>query len=36
MKKIIETMRLNKFVFWLKKWIKRNKGKDDDMFDPVS
>ena len=33
MKKIIETLRLNKVISFFKKWNKRNKGKDDDIFD---
>jgi hypothetical protein len=33
MKKIIERMRLNEFIAYVKKWVKRKKGDDDDLFD---
>ena len=33
MKKVIESLRLNEFVFMIKEWLKRNRKNDDDMFD---
>ena len=32
MKKVIESLRLNEFTYVVKKWMKRNKRDDDDMF----
>ena len=32
MKKIIETVRLNEIIEIVRKWIRKNNGKDDDMF----
>lgn len=33
MRKVIEFMRLNAFVNMVKKWMKKNRKNDDDMFD---
>ena len=33
MKKVIEIMRLNGIVNLVKQWKRRNRKKDDDMFD---
>lgn len=33
MKKIIESMHLNRIIGMLKKWRRKNKKNDDDIFD---
>jgi len=32
MKKVIESLRLSEIIYVLKKWMKRNRKDDDDMF----
>lgn len=32
MKKVIELLRLNEFIYAMKKWMKKNRNDDDDMF----
>ena len=33
MKKIIETLRLKQLYSYLKQWARKNKDRDDDLFD---
>jgi hypothetical protein len=33
MKKVIESLRLNEFIYLIKEWMKKNRKNDDDMFD---
>jgi hypothetical protein len=33
MKKVIEFLRLNQFVYQVKRWMKKKRNDDDDLFD---
>jgi hypothetical protein len=33
MKKMFELMRVNEIILLVKKWVKKNRRDDDDMFD---